>query len=136
VVAGLPDAAPLKYVCSLNQVTLPDDTPEDLEIRYIDISSVDELGNCAEPQPMEFGKAPSRARRIVRDGDLLVATVRTYLRAITHVEHAGANLICSTGFAVLTAGPRVLPRYLFYWTRSEPFVAAVVSRSSASATPP
>jgi type I restriction enzyme S subunit len=78
---------------------------------------------------MVFGKSPSRARRIVRDGDILVATVRTYLRAITHVPHAGANLICSTGFTVLTAGPRVLPRYLFYWTRSEPFVAAVVSRS-------
>jgi type I restriction enzyme S subunit len=72
----LADAIPLKYICSLNQATLPDDTPDDLEIRYIDISAVDELGYCGDPQPMEFGKAPSRARRVVRDGDILVATVR------------------------------------------------------------
>ena len=36
---------------------------------------------------MSFGEAPSRARRVVVPGDVLVSTVRTYLRAIAHVDN-------------------------------------------------
>jgi type I restriction enzyme, S subunit len=120
---------PLKHICKVNEVTLPEDTPEDLEIEYIDISAVDGVGAISKPELTTFKAAPSRARRVVRSGDVLISTVRTYLKAIAHVPQAQDNLICSTGFAVLTAGSTVVPRFLFYWISSEPFVGAVVSRS-------
>jgi type I restriction enzyme S subunit len=78
---------------------------------------------------MSFAEAPSRARRRVSDNDVINSTVRTYLRAITHIEDAGDNLVCSTGFTVIQSGQKVLPRFLFYWLRSSQFVSAVVSRS-------
>ncbi len=129
---GFPDNigyTPLKYVCHVNAATLPDDSPEDLEIEYIDISAVNELGAISTPETMIFSKAPSRARRIVRSGDVLISTVRTYLKAIAHIPHAGENLICSTGFAVLSAGSGVVPRFLYYWVSSDAFVGEIVSRS-------
>jgi type I restriction enzyme S subunit len=119
----------LKHVCRVNAATLPEDTPEDLEIEYVDISAVDELGRISKPDTTTFGKAPSRARRVIRSGDVLISTVRTYLKAIAHVPLAEDNLICSTGFAVLTASPRVVPRFLFYWISSDAFVGQVVARS-------
>jgi type I restriction enzyme S subunit len=120
---------PLKHVCRANAATLPEDTPEDLEIDYVDISAVDELGRISKPETTTFGKAPSRARRVIRSGDVLISTVRTYLRAIAHVPIADGNLICSTGFAVLTASPRAVPRFLFHWISSDTFVGEVVARS-------
>ena len=120
---------PLKYICRCNAVTLAEDAAEDFEIDYVDISSVDDLGAISKPQTMIFRNAPSRARRIVRDGDVLISTVRTYLKAIAHVPRAPENLICSTGFAVLSPQPEIVPRFLFYWVSSDAFVSEIVSRS-------
>ncbi len=120
---------PLKYVCQANAATLAEETPEDLEIEYIDISAVNELGAISPPETMTFGEAPSRARRIVRSGDVLISTVRTYLKAIAHISRADGNLICSTGFAVLSAGSGVVPRFLYYWVSSDAVVGEIVSRS-------
>ena len=120
---------PIKYLCRINAHALGEDTAPDTEIEYIDISSVESQGEWRASEPMLFGDAPSRARRIVRDGDVLISTVRTYLRAITHIPKSRANLICSTGFAVLTAGPTIVPRFLAYWVRSSDFVNEIVARS-------
>jgi type I restriction enzyme S subunit len=120
---------PLKRVCRANAEGLPEDTAEDLEIAYVDISAVNELGTISKPEIVRFADAPSRARRVVRSGDVLVSTVRTYLKAIAHVSKAAENMICSTGFAVLSAGSGVVPRFLYYWVSSDIFVGEIVSRS-------
>jgi type I restriction enzyme S subunit len=120
---------PIKYVCSINRCSLPETTDPDTEFRYVDISSVDAEGNWVASEPMRFADAPSRARRVVKDGDVLVSTVRTYLRAITHVNKVEEPLICSTGFAVLTASGAVHSKFLAYWVRSVCFVDEVVARS-------
>jgi len=120
---------PVKYLCALNQLTLPETTDSDWQFRYVDISSVDSDGRWVASEPMAFADAPSRARRIVRDGDVLVSTVRTYLRAITYIPYAKERLVCSTGFTVLTAGPDVCPGFLAYWARSNFFVDEIVARS-------
>jgi len=120
---------PVKYACSINRRTLPETTDPDTEFRYVDISSVDSEGNWSS-EPMRFGDAPSRARRIVADGDVLVSTVRTYLRAIAHVDKVVEPLVCSTGFAVLSAnGAASYSKFLAYWARSVYFVDEVVARS-------
>jgi len=120
---------PIKYLCSINVASLPETTRWDTEILYIDISSIDSDGNIASPDIMIFENAPSRARRIVKNNDVLISTVRTYLRAIAYIEQAPSNFICSTGFAVIAAGQKVDPKFLFYWMRSALFVDEIMARS-------
>jgi type I restriction enzyme R subunit len=78
---------------------------------------------------MLFHEAPSRARRKVRDGDILVSTVRTYLKAIAAVHEPPANLIASTGFCVIRSASELDVGYAGWAAKSERFVAEVVSRS-------
>lgn len=80
------------------------------------------------PIPMNFGQAPSRARRLVHSGDTIVSTVRPYLRGFAFVDSAPPNLVVSTGFAVLTPTPKIAPRFLYQWVLSDPFVQALVER--------
>lgn len=93
---------PLKYLAAVNAQTLPDTHPSTAEIAYVDIGAVGHGRFVALPEVMAFGEAPSRARRIVHDGDILVSTVRTYLRAVVRIDVAEESLIASTGFAVIT----------------------------------
>lgn len=120
----------LKYMASVNDETLGEDTDGDYEMQYIDIGSVDSLGNIGEPATFSFDHAPSRARRRVRDGDMIISCVRTYLQAIAPIQHPPANLIVSTGFAV------VRPRAAHYAAafskfslRDPRFIAEVEKRS-------
>lgn len=89
----------------------------------------------AEPEAMSFGDAPSRARRILRTNDCIVSTVRTYLRAVAPVGPDLDGAIASTGFAVLTPGPRLHPKYLGWVVQSGPFIDEVVARSTGVSYP-
>ncbi len=104
----------IKYVSLINNKTLSESTDDDYEIDYIDISSVTSIGEIDGIQRLNFKDAPSRARRILSKGDTIVSTVRIYLKAIAFIENVQSNLICSTGFAVLTPLSKVVPKYLFY----------------------
>ena len=119
----------IKYESLINNKTLSESTDDDYEIDYIDISSVTSIGEIDGVQSLNFKDAPSRARRILSKGDTIVSTVRTYLKAIAFIENAQSNLICSTGFAVLTPLSKVVPKYLFYLMRSEKYVNEIVRRS-------
>ena len=77
---------------------------------------------------MRFGVAPSRARRLVKDGDTIVSTVRTYLRAVWPIQGDTDDLVVSTGFAVLTPTD-VDPRYFSWWVLSDVFIEEVVACS-------
>ena len=119
----------IKYQADINSKTLNEKTPEIFEIEYLDISNVDSDGKIIKMEPMLFRDAPSRARRVVSDGDTLVSTVRTYLKAITWLNKVENNLICSTGFAVLSPKKTIEPKYLSYLVRSPLYVEEIVSRS-------
>ena len=124
------DRLALKYAAEINARTLPESTDPEREIRYIDISSVSSAGRVERIESMKFGSAPSRARRVVRYGDTVVSTVRTYLRAVAPVPEEVADLIASTGFAVVSPRQGVFrPRFLAYWLQSSHFVDEVCARS-------
>ena len=118
----------LKYVATVNDEALPDTTPANQQIQYVDIGSVDSVKGVTTSETLTFESAPSRARRIVRDGDTIVSTVRTYLRAIAAIREPVENLVVSTGFAVIRPR-RMEPRYLSYAARESRFVETVVARS-------
>lgn len=126
---------PLKHAVHLNPETLTDATDPGLRFDYIDISSVSG-GVVSSTNDEVFETAPSRARRVVREGDVLVSTVRTYLRAIAGVgpDHDGA--VASTGFAVLRPRKGLLDsHYLRYACLSNRFVDEVVARSRGVSYP-
>lgn len=124
----------LIHVASCNDEVLAESTAPDYEIEYVEISGVESGQGIIETALLRFGDAPSRARRIVRDGDILISTVRTYLRAIAQVTNPAKNMIASTGFAVIR--PRyVESRYLGYACQTEGFVNDVIARSTGVSYP-
>ena len=129
------DVRRLKYLASLNPESLPEETDPDMEMHYVDIGSVDALGRINEPERLTFATAPSRARRVVRDGDTIVSTVRTYLRAIARIQGPAVGTIVSTGFAVVRAGAMVDRKYAAYALRAPYFVERVVSNSKGVSFP-
>lgn len=119
----------LKNIASINSEVLQETTDPKFELQYVDISSVNSTGEILDTTEMLFEDAPSRARRIVRNSDTIISTVRTYLKAITFINNPSGNLIVSTGFAVLRPSEGVVPKYLFSLVRCEPFVEAVMANS-------
>lgn len=122
------DVKRLKYVASINDEALAETTHPEFELAYVDISSVEASAGIISVEEVLFEDAPSRARRVVRDGDTIVSTVRTYLRAIAPIRAPRHNLIVSTGFAVVR--PRIVePAFLSYALRESSFVESIVARS-------
>lgn len=119
----------LKYGASYNDETLPESTDDFATIQYVEISDVSLVGGIEKSTPMLFHEAPTRARRKVRDGDILVSTVRTYLKAIASVEETPDDLVVSTGFCVIRPTAALDSSYAGWVARSEEFVGEVVSRS-------
>lgn len=118
----------LKYSASINDEALPETTRPDFEFSYVDIGSVDSADGIIAKQKMQFETAPSRARRVVKHGDTIVSTVRTYLRAIAPIRNLDDDLIVSTGFAVIR--PRkVRSDFLSYALCESSFVETIVARS-------
>ena len=129
------EVKPLKRWVRLNARTLGQKTNPDFEFRYVDIGSVQTGRLVKEPERIRFEAAPSRARRVLRRGDTIISTVRTYLKAIWYVGEDADDLIASTGFAVLTPGSGVEPEYLGYVIQSSPFVNRVTANSIGIAYP-
>jgi type I restriction enzyme S subunit len=123
------DEKPLKHVVAINTEKLGDSTDADFELEYVDIGNVTLTQGITSTERLLFEAAPSRARRIVRDGDTIVSTVRTYLKAVAHISDPPPNLIVSTGFAVLRPSNALCPRYLYRLAQSEAFVQAIVAHS-------
>lgn len=124
----------IKDVALVNARTLPDTTDKSYKFRYIDISSVSSDGHIELSEEMEFQNAPSRARRIVGKDDVIVSTVRTYLRAIAHIDWDAKDIIASTGFAVITP-KNINPVYLSFLMPSATMVDEICRQSTGVSYP-
>lgn len=122
------EVKPLKYIASCNDEVLGDNTDDGYEIEYIEISGVSANDGITEMATVKFGEAPSRARRKIKHGDIIVSTVRTYLRAISPVVNPEENWIASTGFAVIRP-KSIKSDYLGYVFKSEFLISEIIARS-------
>ena len=125
----------LKNWLDVNRVVLTEDTDPDYMFDYLDIGAVTHGNLTGKPARIRFGNSPSRARRIVQRGDTLVSTVRPYLKAVWHAEEQWADLVASTGFAVLTPRTGTVPKFVSYFCRSNPFTNRVTAESVGTAYP-
>ena len=103
-------------------------------IRYIDISSVS-TSSYEPPKKMMFPDAPSRARRVVADGDTLISTVRPNLKAYAFIKKAQHNLIASTGFAVISPKEPTDARWVYYLITSKDFTDYLTRVADGAAYP-
>lgn len=125
---------PLKYLASYNDEVLSENTDDEFEFDYIEIGSVQYGRGIIYKEHMKFKNAPSRARRIVRKDDIIVSTVRTYLKAVATIPACNNSLIASTGFIVIRPH-KVLPRFMNYALLSESFISLVESHSTGISYP-
>ena len=129
------DIAPLKRWVGVNEAVLPETTDPDFEFSYLEIGAVSNGQLVEQPRQIRFSDAPSRARRIVRQKDTIISTVRTYLKAVWFADKVDDHLVCSTGFAVLTPRRGADPKFVSYLVRSEFFTDRVTAESIGMAYP-
>ena len=124
----------IKDVCGINVLTLNEQMPPNYMFKYIDISSVSN-GSIKLSEPITFWEAPSRARRIVSEDDIIVSTVRTYLKAIAHINWKTQDIIASTGFAVITPTKFINPLYLSFYFHHDLLVDDICRNSCGVSFP-
>ena len=129
------EARRLKFVATYNDEVLSESTDPDFEIAYVDISSVDLVNGITAVEIHAFADAPSRARRIARDGDTIISTVRTYLKAIAPIESPPNNMIVSTGFVVIRPLEFIDSRFMGYALQGSGFIDSVVANSTGVSYP-
>ena len=128
----------LPDVVEINPESMNPENEPEKEFIYIDISSVDNKTFTITDYKFISGKnAPSRARRVVKIGDVLISTVRPNLKSFCIIDDERFNnQICSTGFAVLRSKNEViLPRFLFFYVLSDIFVSELTKLMEKSQYP-
>ena len=103
--------ARLKSIVYNNGQTKPNE-----DFCYIDIGSIDNISNKLNDTELIISPkdAPSRARKIVKYGDIIYSTVRPYLHNICIINREFSHkAIASTGFAVMSCFKGLNNQYLF-----------------------
>ncbi|WP_120945179.1 restriction endonuclease subunit S [Helicobacter labacensis] len=118
----------IKYVCQVNpkaRAKLPD------EFTYIDLESV-KSGALLKEQRMQKAKAPSRAQRLLKRGDILYQRVRPYQKNNFFFDREG-DYVASTGYAQLRTQQN--PKFIYYALHEESFVNEVVHKCTGTGYP-
>ena len=122
-------------VCSVNEETLSSKTSGNYHFEYISLSDV-EHGQIIQTHKYKFSEAPSRARRIVKQGDVLLATVRPHLQGFCVLKDQVEDRIASTGFAVLRVKPKLLhSSFLLYFLLSNKMLGFYYAMNIGSSYP-
>ena len=124
----------IKDEVEVDKLTLTESTSPMYKFRYIDISNVSSEGVISFIEEVYFYEAPSRARRIVQKGDIIVSTVRTYLKSIGMIDFDAKDVVVSTGFAVLSP-IKSYSRYFYYLLRSNHLIDEICALSSGVSYP-
>ena len=100
---------------------------------YIEIGQIDiNFGNVKNVTYYEKKDAPSRAKMIVREGDIIISTTHPHRGAIAQIDKSLNGFIASTGFAVLRElkTSEIEKDYLFYIVRTNLCLNQMLKRSS------
>jgi len=92
---------------------------------YVDISSIDrETKKIIDPKPLGLSQAPSRAKQVLKAGDVLVSMTRPNLNAVALVPENLDGAIGSTGFHVLRSR-WLAPQFLLALVQTQSFIDAM-----------
>ena len=130
---GANEVKTLGEVCDINPENMK---PEQYtEINYIDIASV-KGGNILEIQKL-LNEFPSRAKRIIKKGDILYSSVRPNLKGYIYINNDIQNGIASTGFAHIRVkkSNTILSKYVYYIMTSECITEELISKAKGAQYP-
>ena len=86
------------------------------KIFYLDTGSITKNHISNIERYMGNTDLPSRARRKVKQGDIIYSCVRPNLCHYGYLDNPPANLLVSTGFAVITVNPKLADsRFVYYY---------------------
>lgn len=98
---------------------------ENDEFIYVDIGSINrDLKIIENPQYLSGKNAPSRARKVIKAGDVIVSLTRPNLNAVALINENYDDQIASTGFEVIHP-VQVESRYVFGLVRSRHFIDSI-----------
>ena len=105
------------------------------EFIYVDIGSINrDLKKIESPQFLLGKDAPSRARKVIKSGDILVSLTRPNLNAVALVGENYDQQIASTGFEVISA-MFVESKYLFSLVRTQNFINEISKQEQGALYP-
>ena len=107
------------------------------EILYLDTGSITE-GKIESLQNYKLSGAPSRAKRLVKQNDIIYSTVRPIQKHFGFINHPPENLVVSTGFSVIeTKTEYAEPKFIYYFLIADETVEFldVIAEASTSAYP-
>jgi type I restriction enzyme S subunit len=119
-----------------NKKSINSDYPFE-EIEYLDTGSITR-GKIESFQKYKLSEAPSRAKRLVVQDDIIYSTVRPIQRHYGFIDNPLSNLVVSTGFATITCEKDKLnPKFLYYLLSNDDTVEYldVIAEASTSAYP-
>jgi type I restriction enzyme S subunit len=94
-------------ISDIDSDNLSNSTSPNYEFHYISIEDVDN-GILRNKSEMFFKDAPSRARRKIQKGDILLSTVRPNLKSHLLISESVKDWICSTGFSVIRCNNEIV----------------------------
>ena len=108
-------------------------------INYLDTGNITD-NRVSEIQHLILGtdKVPSRARRKVRDGDIVYSTVRPNQRHFGLLRNIPKNCLVSTGFAVIRGKKHIADTGLIFWFLTQNHIVEhlhTIAEHSTSAYP-
>jgi len=122
-------------ICNINKNNLHSNTDPEYEFRYLDITGIVGSNMVGVLEKYFFKNAPSRARRLVEKGNIVLSLVRPYHQAFVLIEEDCKDLIASTGTAVLEVSKKVDRDYLFHIFFSRNFLQFCEQRMTGTNYP-
>jgi restriction endonuclease S subunit len=106
----------ISSICTLKDTNF---TPkDDTEYQYIELSDIDKSGSITGCTTNNGAELPSRARRKVSKGDVLISSIEGSLQSCAIVTSKFNEALCSTGFYVLSSD-KINPESLLVLFKSE-----------------
>lgn len=100
-------------------------------IEYLDTGSI--ICNKIESlQEFDIKDAPSRAKRLVKEGDIIYSSVRPNQLHYGYIENPIKNLVVSTGFVVISCRENINSKFLYYYLAQNSTIEYLHSIAEAS----
>jgi type I restriction enzyme, S subunit len=135
--SSIPSEWSLERIDSIAQCDpeyIKDEGNIDSEIKYVDIGSIKEY-TIVNAQTIPFNIRPSRAQKIIKKDDVIISTVRPYLKAFARICEESKNLVCSTGFTVIRPKNNIDSKLIFFYSQSHSFLSRLIRLMQGSNYP-
>ena len=106
----------------MNENNLSNSTDPNYKFKYLDISGIIKPKMIGDLSWVSFSDAPSRARRVVKDGDIVLSLVRPYQKSFVFIDSA-RDIIASTGTGVITTKQGINSKFIFHQFFSKRFTS-------------